>query len=69
MCSVLLKVSGHAGNRNIYRLYNPEGSGSVTKFDLKNGHIVLLRDPESHRNNWPLGMLGNAVPGKDGRVC
>lgn len=25
-------------------------------------------DPESHRNNWPLGMVENAIRGKDGRV-
>lgn len=31
------------------------------------GDIVLLKDPESHRNNW-LGMVENAICGKDGRV-
>lgn len=31
------------------------------------GDIFLLKDPESHRNNW-LGMVENAFCGKDGRV-
>ena len=61
-----LNASGNAGNRNICRLRNPEGSGSVTQISLKNGDIVLLRDPESQRHNWPLVIVENAIPGKDG---
>lgn len=32
---------------------------------LNPGVIVLLKDPEKHRNNWPLGMVENAICGKD----
>ena len=36
---------------------------------LKNGDIVLFRDPESQRHNWPLVIVENAIQGKDGRIC
>ena len=36
------------------------------QISLKNGDIVLLRDPESQRHNWPLVIVENAIPGKDG---
>ena len=36
--------------------------------NLKNGDVVLLHGEESCRNSWPVGLVLNAIPGKDGQV-
>ena len=36
--------------------------------NLRNGDVVLLLDDESCRNSWPVGLVLNAIPGKDGQV-
>lgn len=46
----------------------PRRKWQYDQTNLNPGNIVLLKDPESHRNNWPLGMVENAICGKDGRV-
>ena len=32
------------------------------------GDMVLMKDEQAHRKNWPLGKVDDAVRGKDGRV-
>ncbi|XP_061187504.1 uncharacterized protein LOC133195627 [Saccostrea echinata] len=46
----------------------PRRKWQCDKTNLNRGDTVLLKEPESHRNNWPLGMVENAICGKDGRV-
>lgn len=46
----------------------PRRKWQYDQTNLNPGDIVLLKDPESHRNNWPLGMVENAICAKDGRV-
>ncbi|KAK3092639.1 hypothetical protein FSP39_005230 [Pinctada imbricata] len=36
--------------------------------NLKKGDIVLLRDKQSHRNYWPLGIVEDAIQSDDGLV-
>ncbi|XP_042150458.1 uncharacterized protein LOC121838334 [Ixodes scapularis] len=36
--------------------------------DLKEGDIVLLRDKQVHRNEWPMGVIVNTFPSADGKV-
>lgn len=36
--------------------------------NLKNGDVVLLKDTESCRNSWPMGIVINAIGGEDGKV-
>ncbi|CAM1323262.1 Uncharacterised protein r2_g3176 [Pycnogonum litorale] len=36
--------------------------------NLKPGDIVLMKDQESHRNNWPLGIVKKVFPSSDGGV-
>lgn len=46
----------------------PRRKWQYDQTNLNPGDIVLLKDPESHRNIWPLGMVENAICVKDGRV-
>lgn len=39
-----------------------------SKPDLKPGDLVLLIDDQSHRNHWPMGLVINAIPSKDGKI-
>lgn len=36
--------------------------------NLSVGDIVLLKDVETHRNNWPLGRVTETFSGKDNLV-
>lgn len=36
--------------------------------NLSNGDIVLLKDRELCRNEWPLGTVDNVLPSQDGKV-
>ena len=36
--------------------------------NLRKGDLVLVKYDNSPRNQWPLGLIINAYPGKDGRV-
>lgn len=46
----------------------PRRKWQYDQTDLNPGVIVLLKDPEKHRHNWPFGMVENAICGKDDRV-
>ncbi|XP_023816059.1 uncharacterized protein LOC111948246 [Oryzias latipes] len=39
---------------------------SQPNFDI--GDVVLLKDTEVKRNEWPMGLIVNTFPGQDGRV-
>lgn len=30
---------------------------------------MLLKDSQTKRNEWPLGLIVNTFPGQDNRVC
>ncbi|XP_039863534.1 uncharacterized protein LOC120718871 [Simochromis diagramma] len=36
--------------------------------NLKQGSVVLLKDSQCSRNDWPLGIIVDVYPSKDGRV-
>lgn len=36
--------------------------------NLKPGSVVLLKEQDSKRNEWPLGLITRVIPGRDGRV-
>ncbi|XP_041926339.1 uncharacterized protein LOC121690066 isoform X1 [Alosa sapidissima] len=36
--------------------------------NLQDGDLVLLKDNQAARNNWPLAVVTKAIPGTDGRV-
>lgn len=36
--------------------------------NLKRGSVVLLKDSQCKRNDWPLGIITEVYPSKDGRV-
>ncbi|XP_075539206.1 uncharacterized protein LOC142573874 [Dermacentor variabilis] len=40
----------------------------AAKPDLKEGDVVLLRDKEATRNDWPVGVITRSLPSADGRV-
>lgn len=35
---------------------------------FKEGDVVLVKDQDSHRNHWPLGVVEEAFPSKDSKV-
>ncbi|KAK3094966.1 hypothetical protein FSP39_008432 [Pinctada imbricata] len=39
-----------------------------SKENVKTGDVVLLRDKDAHRNEWPLGVIHNVFPDADARV-
>ena len=38
------------------------------KPNIKKGDIILLKNDSDHRNNWPLGLVTNAIESQDGKV-
>ena len=36
--------------------------------NIKQGDVVLLKDKNVLRNEWPVGIIEEAIPGRDGRV-
>ncbi|XP_043987727.1 uncharacterized protein LOC122839815 [Gambusia affinis] len=38
------------------------------KQSLKEGDIVLLKDSQAKRNEWPMSIISKTIPGKDGLV-
>ena len=38
------------------------------KPNLKEGDIVLMKDSQTKRNHWPMGIIVKAIPSKDGLV-
>lgn len=39
-----------------------------TRRDLCAGDVVLMRDELQHRNDWPLGLVVEAIRSEDDRV-
>ncbi|KAM4810220.1 uncharacterized protein WCC33_019003 [Rhinophrynus dorsalis] len=40
----------------------------ANKPNLKPGDVVLMKDSQLHRNEWPLGLVTQVFPSKDGNV-
>ncbi|XP_041427144.1 uncharacterized protein LOC121396364 [Xenopus laevis] len=40
----------------------------TNKPNIRPGDVVLMKDHQSHRNEWPLGLITNMFPSKDGNV-
>ncbi|KAF7649910.1 hypothetical protein LDENG_00134220 [Lucifuga dentata] len=36
--------------------------------DLKVGDLVLLKDTQARQNDWPMAVITNTFPDKDGKV-
>lgn len=36
--------------------------------NIKEGDVILMKDKEAHRNNWPIGIVQNAIHSEDGKV-
>ena len=36
--------------------------------NIKEGDVILLKDKDTHRNKWPIGIIERPLPGDDGRV-
>ncbi|PIK56464.1 hypothetical protein BSL78_06627 [Apostichopus japonicus] len=52
----------HSSHRKCRRKWTEE------KHNLKKGDIVLLKDDQAARNEWPVGMVTNTLPSRDGKV-
>lgn len=46
----------------------PRRKWQAAQPDLQPGSIVLLKDDQQKRNEWPLGLVTKVFPSKDGRV-
>ena len=40
----------------------------VPKPNLEVDDLVIIKDASTHRNNWPLGRVANAIQSADGKV-
>ncbi|XP_073432940.1 uncharacterized protein [Dendrobates tinctorius] len=36
--------------------------------NLQEGDLVLLKDKEAHRNDWPMGLITKVMPSEDGKT-
>jgi hypothetical protein len=36
--------------------------------NIRNGDVILLKDKDVHRNEWPVGVVINAISGQDGQI-
>ena len=41
---------------------------NTVRNNLQVGDIVLIKDPDVKRNQWPMGRIVGVFPGKDGLV-
>ncbi|KAM7402818.1 hypothetical protein PAMP_018029 [Pampus punctatissimus] len=46
----------------------PRRKWRTPKPNLQVGDVVLLKDGQEHRNNWPLAVIAKTFPSQDGRV-
>ncbi|XP_076832060.1 uncharacterized protein LOC143477359 [Brachyhypopomus gauderio] len=46
----------------------PRRKWHVDKPNLSEGDVVLLKDTQVKRNEWPVGVVVNAIPSKDSKV-
>lgn len=46
----------------------PRCKWHVDKPSLIEGDVVLLKDAQVKRNEWPVGVVVNAIPSKDSKV-
>lgn len=46
----------------------PRRKWQIPQHDLQPGSVVLLKDDQLKRNEWPLGLITQVFPSKDGRV-
>ena len=54
--------------REYLQSLQPRQMWTVTRRDLRVGDVGLMRDEQQHRNNWPLGRVGDVIRSEDGRV-
>ena len=54
--------------REYLQSLQPRQKWTEIKRDLRVGDVVLMRDEDQHRNDWPLGRVGDVIRGEDGRV-
>lgn len=38
------------------------------ELDIKEGDVVLLKEKQTKRNEWPMGIIVKAVPSEDGMI-
>ncbi|XP_077137143.1 uncharacterized protein LOC143796157 [Ranitomeya variabilis] len=46
----------------------PRKKWQTDKPNIKTGDVVLMKDSQSHRNEWPLGLITKVFPSKDGKI-
>ncbi|XP_020604505.1 uncharacterized protein LOC110043393 [Orbicella faveolata] len=54
--------------REYLQSLQPRQKWTETRRDLRVGDVVLVRDEQQHRNNWPLGRVGDVIRSEDDRV-
>lgn len=54
--------------REYLHTLQPRKKWHQSQQNLSVSDIVLLKDVETHRNNWPLGRVTETFPGKDNLV-
>lgn len=55
--------------KRILPTLQPRRKWQSTHPNIKPGSVVLLKDIQVHRNEWPLGLVTQTFPSKDGKVC
>ncbi|XP_050419153.2 uncharacterized protein LOC126832434 [Patella vulgata] len=54
--------------REFLHTLQPRRKWQSTQPNLKPGDVVLLKDNQLHRNDWPIGMVEQIFPGDDNNV-
>ena len=65
MCKDFQRNSGEDGDTNIYTNFrlDPNDCRNLTV-----GDVVLLKDQDSPRNLWPIGLVERTFPSSEGKV-
>lgn len=59
-----LTNSGKTGIPNIYSCCSLDGNGIDPRNNLAKADIILLKDQDSPRNEWPMGIVQRVFPSK-----
>ncbi|XP_071995795.1 uncharacterized protein [Engystomops pustulosus] len=64
----LSNVFWHRWKREYLHMLQSRQKWQTSKPNLQEGDLVLLKDKEAHRNEWPMGLITKVMPSDDGKI-
>lgn len=63
-----LVFSGPVGRKSTFKNFQMRCKWQNIQTNLKMGDVVLMKDDQACRNDWPMGTVINSISSDDGRV-